>query len=48
MNETKKFEIVNLEKDVKEFKKYVSKKGFLTINPSKKNDGFFICKLIKK
>ena len=48
LNETKKFEIVNLEKDVKEFKKYVSKKGFLTINPSKKNDGFFICKLIKK
>lgn len=48
LNETKKFEIVNLEKDVKEFKKYVSKKGFLTINPSEKNDGFFICKLIKK
>ncbi len=48
LNETNNFKIFDLENEVKEFKKYVTKKGFLSIKPSEKNDGFFICKLIKK
>ncbi len=48
LNETDNFKIFDLENEVKEFKKYVTKKGFLSIKPSEKNDGFFICKLIKK
>lgn len=48
LKKTNNFKIFNLKNEVKEFKKYVTKKGFLSIKPSEKNDGFFICKLIKK
>lgn len=48
LNETNNFKIFDLENEVKDFKKYVTKRGFLSIKPSEKNDGFFICKLIKK
>ena len=48
LNETNNFKIFDLEHEVKDFKKYVTKRGFLSIKPSEKNDGFFICKLIKK
>ena len=48
IKETKNFEIINLKEEVKDFKKFITKDGFLLINPSENYDGFFICKLLKK
>ena len=48
IKENKNFEIIKIQNKIKIFEKFYKKEGFLSINPTEKNDGFFICKLVKK
>lgn len=47
LESNKNFEIIEI-KAPEIFEKYCTKEGYLAINPTEKNDGFFICKLRKK
>ena len=42
------FEIKKVKSPIKIFEKFVKKEGYISIKPTEKNDGFFICKLVKK
>ena len=42
------FEIKKVKNTIKIFENFIKKEGYLAINPTEKNDGFFICKLVKK
>ena len=48
IKENKNFEIAKTEINIKLFEKFHKKEGYFSINPTEKNDGFFICKLTKK
>ena len=47
IKENKNFEIAKTEINIKLFEKFHKKEGYFSINPTEKNDGFFICKLTK-
>ena len=42
------FEIKKVKNTIKVFEKFIKKEGYISIKPTEKNDGFFICKLVKK
>ena len=47
LQSNKNFETIKI-KAPEIFEKYCTKEGYLAINPTEKNDGFFICKIRKK
>lgn len=47
LKNSQNFQIINY-KNSKQYKKYIKDNKYIKIEPSEKNDGFFICKLIKK
>ena len=42
------FEIKKVKNTIKIFENFIKKEGYISIKPTEKNDGFFICKLVKK
>ena len=42
------FEIKKVKNIIKIFENFIKKEGYISIKPTEKNDGFFICKLVKK
>lgn len=47
LRNNKNFQIINYKKS-KQYEKYIKDNKYIKIEPSEKNDGFFICKLVKK